>query len=123
MRPIAIPTARGAAKRSPVETVIPRRRLFHATKYFASQRGTDSRRRDDPPPTVQRDGIAQLQPQPPIQLEPNDIGQRLEKHVEISADVSKSEVDWETHKRVAGADYRRVMSRAIRPRPGCCFQR
>ncbi len=32
-----------------------------------------------------------------------DISQRFEEHVKISASVSKSEVDWETHKRVAGS--------------------
>jgi hypothetical protein len=33
----------------------------------------------------------------------DDISQRFEEHVKISASVSKSEVDWETHKRVAGS--------------------
>jgi hypothetical protein len=31
-------------------------------------------------------------------LETGGVGQRFKKHVEINADVSKSEIDWETHK-------------------------
>ena len=77
--------------------------LLHAAQYFASKGGTDSRRRNDPPPIVQRYGIAEAVPQSSIDLETNDISQRFEKHVEINADVSKSKVDWETHKRVAGS--------------------
>ena len=67
--------------------------LIHAAQYFTSEGGTDSRRRDDPPPIVQRHGIAEALPQSSIELETSDVRQRFEKHVEINADVSKSEVD------------------------------
>jgi hypothetical protein len=67
--------------------------LLHAAKHFTSQQGTDSRRRDYPPPIVQRYGITENLPQSPIDLETQNISQRFEKHVEISADVSKLEID------------------------------